>query len=105
MADVDSELSALAAHELERIEKIFADRFEQAQRAGEYPAERAASELAAYIMVLNQGLRVASRRGTPRSELEKSVETGLSLVGLNPDVEYPSPHPAATADRRRTVIQ
>ncbi len=117
MADVDSGLSALAAHELERIEKIFSDCFEQAQRTGDYPAERSASELAAHIMVLNQGLRVASRRGTPRSELKKSVETGLSLLGLNPDVEYPSPHPsphpspdpsphpAATADRRRTAIQ
>jgi TetR/AcrR family transcriptional regulator, transcriptional repressor for nem operon len=83
MADVDSELSALAAHELEGIENFFFDCFELAQRAGEYPADRTASELAGHIMVLNQGLRVASRRGTPRSELKKRVETGLSLVGLN----------------------
>jgi len=83
MADVDPELSALAALELEGIEKIFSDCFEQAQCAGEYPAKRAASELAGHIMVLNQGLRVASRMGTPRSELKKRVETGLSLVGLN----------------------
>jgi len=82
LADVDDELSALAAHELGRIETVFEACFEQAQRAGQYPTTRSASDLAAHVMVLNQGIRVASRKRVPRKELKRHVDTALSLLGL-----------------------
>ena len=62
LADVDGELSTLAARELARVEAVFEACFERAQKVGDYPAERSASDLAAYVMLMNQGLRVASRK-------------------------------------------
>ena len=82
MAEADQELSRLAAEELARVESLFERCFDRAQRAGEYPSQRSTSDLAAHAMVLNQGLRVASRERVPRRKLKKSVETGLSLLGL-----------------------
>ena len=82
MAEADEELSCFAAEELARVERIFERCFDRAQRAGEYPSQRSTSDLAAHAMVLNQGLRVASRKRVSRSELKQSVETGLSLLGL-----------------------
>jgi hypothetical protein len=34
-------------------------------------------------MVLNQGLRVASRKRVPRSELKRNIDTALSLTALS----------------------
>ena len=82
MAEVDEELCTIAADGLAQVERLFECCFEKAQRSGEYPGQRSASDLAAHVMVLNQGLRVASRKGVRRADLEKSVETGLSLLGL-----------------------
>jgi hypothetical protein len=33
-------------------------------------------------MLINQGLRVASRKKTSRRELRRAVDTSLSLLGL-----------------------
>ena len=82
MAEVDEELSAIAADGLAQVERLFERCFEKAQGSGEYPGQRSASDLAAHVMVLNQGLRVASRKRVQRADLKKSVETGLSLLGL-----------------------
>jgi len=82
LADVDEELSASAARELARVEAVFEDCFERAQQEGQYPAVRTAAELAAHVMVLNQGLRVASRKRASRRHLQNQVDTALSLLGL-----------------------
>lgn len=82
LADVDEELSALATEELARVERVFEACFEKAQQTGAYPGERSASDLAAHVMLLNQGLRVASRKRVSRRTLKSQIDTGLSLLGL-----------------------
>lgn len=82
LAEVDAELSALASSELARVETVFEQCFARAQAAGQYPLRRSASELAAHVMLLNQGLRVASRKRASRNELGKQIETALSLLEL-----------------------
>jgi TetR/AcrR family transcriptional regulator, transcriptional repressor for nem operon len=82
LSEVDAELSALAARELGRIEAVFESCFAHCQQQGEYPGNRSASELAAHVMLLNQGLRVASRKRVSRRELEHQVDLALSLLGL-----------------------
>jgi TetR/AcrR family transcriptional repressor of nem operon len=83
LADVDSELSVLAERQLAGVESVFEDCFEQAQQAGHYSRDRSAGDLAAHVMVMNQGLRVASRKRVPRSELKRNIDTSLSLLGLS----------------------
>jgi len=82
LAEVDAELSALASSELARVETVFEQCFARAQAAGQYPLRRSASELAAHVMLLNQGLRVASRKRASRNELGKQIDTALSLLEL-----------------------
>ena len=82
LADVDPALSDLAAEELARIETLFQTYFEHALDAGEYEQTRSAADLAAHVMLINQGLRVASRKRVPRRELKMRVDTALSLLGL-----------------------
>jgi hypothetical protein len=82
LAEVDAELSARAARELAGVESLFEDYFTQMQGSGAYPEDRSAAELAAQVMLLNQGLRVASRQCVPRRALASKIETALSLLGL-----------------------
>jgi TetR/AcrR family transcriptional repressor of nem operon len=83
LADVDPELSVLAERKLAGVESVFEDCFGQAQQAGCYARGRSARELATHVMVLNQGLRVASRKRVPRSELKRNIDTALSLTALS----------------------
>lgn len=82
LAEVDQELSAVASRELARMESVFADCFEQAQAAGDYPLERSPERLAAHVMLINQGLRVVSRQPVSRKALAGQIETALSLLEL-----------------------
>ncbi len=83
LADVDPELSVLAERKLAGVESVFEHCFEQAQQTGNYTRDRSARDLAAHVMVMNQGLRVASRKRVSRSELKRHVDTALSLLGLS----------------------
>ena len=83
LADVDPPLSRLATDRLGEIETVFADCFREAQRAGQYPNQRPAEELAACVMVINQGLRVASRKPVPHGELRRTVASSLDMLGLS----------------------
>lgn len=85
LADVDEELSSLATHELARVEAAFRDCFAAAQSAGEYPTHLSAADLAAHMMIVNQGLRIASRKRVPRRELKQHIDTALSLLDLATD--------------------
>ena len=82
LADVDDELSQMAASHLAAIEALFTRCFRAAQRSGAYPGEASAQDLAACLMVINQGLRVASRKGLPRPELQRTVDSSLAVMGL-----------------------
>jgi TetR/AcrR family transcriptional regulator, transcriptional repressor for nem operon len=82
LAEVDEGLSNLAIQELAEVESIFETCFSEAQASGDYPDTRPPRDLAAHVMVLNQGLRVASRKSVSRRELERLIETGLSLLDL-----------------------
>ncbi len=82
LSEVDAGLSRLAAKELARVEVAFEECFAQAQAAGRYPTRRSAAALAAHVMVVNQGLRVASRKRTSPRELAAQIDTALSLLEL-----------------------
>lgn len=82
LADVDPALSQLADRRLGEIERSFAHCFRESQASGLYPTDRTPEDLAACVMVINQGLRVASRKRMPRAELRRTVDTALNLLGL-----------------------
>lgn len=82
LADVDQGLSQLAVQELDKIQSLFKAYFTEAILAGDYPAGRTPAELAAFLMLLNQGLRVASRTSLTRLQLQAQIDTGLALLGL-----------------------
>jgi TetR/AcrR family transcriptional repressor of nem operon len=75
MAGVDDELSARASHNLSRLQRYFRACLED---AGAAPAR--AEELAAMLMLFNEGIRVSSRRRLPDAELQKSIATTFQLI-------------------------
>jgi TetR/AcrR family transcriptional repressor of nem operon len=94
--EVDTELSQQASRQLDDIEELFATCFESIQQGGDYPGQQSPQELAACLMVINQGLRVASRKGLSRDQLSHTVDASLSALGLAGNVtdlqpkEYPA---------------
>ncbi len=82
LADVDEELNRLAASHLADIESLFADCFRSSQENGDYPAGQSAEDLAACLMVINQGLRVASRKAVPQPALRNTVDSSLAVMNL-----------------------
>lgn len=82
LAGRDSELNALAAAGLDHIERAFEDCFREAIDAGRLDSAQDPQELARFIMTLNQGLRVASRKNTSREALDGILATTLSLLPL-----------------------
>ena len=81
-ADVDSGLSEYAGERLAAIECRFEQLFLSAKNLGRLNSPHSPRALALYVMNVNQGLRVESRKRTPRSELQTIVDTSLSLAGL-----------------------
>ena len=75
MADVDDELAARASHHLGELQRTF-----QAclQDAGAAPAR--AEELAAMLMLFNEGIRVSSRRRLPDAQHLQPIATTFRLV-------------------------
>jgi TetR/AcrR family transcriptional repressor of nem operon len=82
LADVDPEISQLASERLARMESRFADCLDECRRDGVLGADNSAEELAASLMIVNQGLRVASRRGMTRKELRLKLDATLATLGL-----------------------
>lgn len=82
LADVDLELSQLAAQKLKRIESRFEALLQRAQSKDRLIDEQAPAALANYVMNVNQGLRVSSRKGVSRQVLRDTVDVSLSLAGL-----------------------
>ncbi len=75
MADVDDELSARASQLLAGIQRSFE---ECLREAGCTPA--LAAELASFLMVINEGLRVSSRRGLSHRRQLEQIDTTFRLL-------------------------
>lgn len=82
LADVDPPLSRMATEKLNNIESRFSALFTAAQQQQRLPATQPPASLARYVMNVNQGLRVQSRKGVPRSELREIVAVSLAMAGL-----------------------
>jgi TetR/AcrR family transcriptional repressor of nem operon len=78
--EVDQDLSRLAGEKLAEIEAEFEDCFSMAVRAGKISAQQSPRQLAQFMMTINQGLRVASRKNTKKQELVEILQTTLSLL-------------------------
>jgi TetR/AcrR family transcriptional repressor of nem operon len=77
LADVDDGLSELATRHLKRIEADFERLLRQCD-----PALLSPLEGARYLMLVNQGLRVAARQGRSRRELAGMFNDAIALLGL-----------------------
>jgi TetR/AcrR family transcriptional repressor of nem operon len=75
LAGVDDDLVAIASAHLARIETDFAACLVAAGR----PSARA-DELASFLMLVNEGLRVGSRRPLPRHDHLARIETAFALL-------------------------
>ncbi len=82
LADVDDDLSRFASQSLQQVERRFEQYLEEAQGAGEMPSLLSPADAARQLMLVNQGLRVASRQGHSRRELAGMLNTSLRLLGL-----------------------
>lgn len=82
LADVDAELSQLAAKRLAEVETRFQHCFELAQSLGQLDKTYSPEYLAKMVMTLNQGLRVSSRKNVSAQELSNVVATTLGLLGI-----------------------
>lgn len=82
LADVDAELRQLAEDELDAVERAFECVFTLAMERGSFTSKHSAKELASYVMTINQGLRVQSRKHASPKQLRSIVDTSLKLIGI-----------------------
>ena len=75
MAGVDDDLAARASHHLGEMQRIFQASLED---AGAEPVR--AEELAAMLMLLNEGIRVSSRRRLPDAQHLQPIATTFRLI-------------------------
>jgi TetR/AcrR family transcriptional repressor of nem operon len=75
MAGVDEDLVRRANSHLDHLQGFFRACLEE---AGATPSQ--SEELAAMLMLLNEGIRVSSRRGLPPAQQLKSISTTFRLV-------------------------
>jgi hypothetical protein len=72
----------LAAQKLGEIEQAFKLCFESAIRSGAFSSQQTPTELAQFVMTVNQGLRVASRKQESKQELKSILQTTIGLLGI-----------------------
>jgi TetR/AcrR family transcriptional repressor of nem operon len=82
LSNVEPELCSLASEKLDLIQEQFEQLFVSAQERGRLAQTHSPQALAQYVMNVNQGLRVQSRKRAPRSELRNIIDTSLSMAGL-----------------------
>ena len=75
MAGVDDDLSKRASHHLNKMELDFRDLLEE---AGALPQQ--AQELAAILMLFNEGIRVSSRRRLTDEQHLQTIDTTFRLI-------------------------
>ncbi len=79
---VDQGLSELAGEKLAEIEAEFEDFFRVSVLSGNFSTRQDPRQLAQFMMTINQGLRVASRKNTDKKQLEEILQTTLSLLDM-----------------------
>ena len=79
LAGVDDELAAAASAWLSKLQALFEDCLCE---PGDPPAR--AAEYAAYLMLVNEGVRVASRRKLSRRQVLEAIDTALRLLQTAP---------------------
>jgi TetR/AcrR family transcriptional repressor of nem operon len=79
LAGVDDELTVAASAWLSKLQALF----EACLREAGYSPARAA-EYAAYLMLVNEGVRVASRRKLPRRQSLDAIDTALRFLQIAP---------------------
>ena len=82
LADVDDGLSQIASARLGEIEKAFEECFQAAVHSGQLSKDQSPKLLAQFIMTINQGLRVSSRKKTNKKQLKEILNTTLSLLSI-----------------------
>ena len=82
MAEVEPDLNRVADRLLKRVEDDFEALFERASSRG-YKYTMASGDLAQFVMLLNQGLRVASRRAATDRELQTMLDASMSILSLS----------------------
>ena len=80
LAGVDRELHDKASHCLFQLELELRSLLSEAQTKGEVDLDQSPEQLASLLIVLLQGLRVASRRGMTRSEASVTVSNLMQLI-------------------------
>jgi TetR/AcrR family transcriptional repressor of nem operon len=80
LADVDEELSLLASEKLAGIEQAFEMCFIEANQQHILSSHLSPKHLSEFIMVLNKGLRVASRENKDIKELKSIFDTAFLLL-------------------------
>lgn len=88
MAEVEPELNRAADRLLQLMEEDFEALFERASSRG-YKYTMTSGELAQFVMLLNQGLRVASRRAASDRELQAMLDASMSILSLS--IQSPNP--------------
>ena len=74
-AGVDEALVARASHHLVGLEQFFQVCLKDAGASNSQ-----AEELAAMLMLLNEGVRVSSRRRLPQAQLQKPIDASFQLI-------------------------
>lgn len=82
LADVDQGLSILASQKLDEIEQAFEVCFDRALESKTFSSQQTAKELAQFVMTINQGLRVASRKENSKEDLQNILKTTTAVLGL-----------------------
>lgn len=80
MGPLDPALAARASAMLRRVEHAFRDALQRAVAQGEMPPSTDVRALARFLTSNLQGLRVMSKAGAPREELEDVVEVALRAI-------------------------
>ncbi|WP_161624275.1 TetR/AcrR family transcriptional regulator [Spongiibacter marinus] len=91
LANTDPTLSELSAAQLSVVQNIFEQALSAAAKQGKFTSTLTPSEIAEQLMIINQGLRVQSRKGIDNKQLWASFLTSLKLLGLEQAANFSTP--------------
>jgi TetR/AcrR family transcriptional repressor of nem operon len=91
LANTDPTLSELSAAQLSVVQNIFEQALSAAAKQGKFTSTLTPSEIAEQLMIINQGLRVQSRKGIDKKQLWASFLTSLKLLGLEQAANFSAP--------------
>lgn len=82
LSDVEDDLSDLATQKLSEIEAEFEAIIKKGLLSGDLRSKQSAKNIAKFIMTINQGLRVASRKNLSKKELRAIVDTAMDTLDI-----------------------